>query len=168
MSRGHEEISISFHMQAAELPVEICHHFNSFLKKNEQLAHLSYHLVNVHFNFISVCCVLLFVLITSPELWEASTGEGVGSPPLMPRSEGITVDLGQGWANSQTSGRGRLWRWLFDFSSLSWLCSFVWLIGMGSWDEIFASLLRSLSLVMFVRNNHSRHPLDTYFPPALA
>lgn len=29
---------------------------------------------------------------------------------------------------------------------------------------IFVSLLRSVSLVMFVRNNHSRHPLDTYFP----
>lgn len=79
MRRGHEkEISISFHMQVAELPVENCHHFNSFLKKNEQLAHLSYHLVNVHFNFISVCCVLLFVLIMSPELLKATAGEDVG------------------------------------------------------------------------------------------
>lgn len=168
MSRGHEEISISFHMQAAELPVENCHHFNSFLKKNEQLAHLSYHLVNVHFNFISVCSVLLFVLIISPELWEATTGKDMSCPPLIPCLEGITADLGQGWPNSQTSGHVRLWWWLFDFFPLSRLCSFVWLIGMGSWDEIFASLLRSLSLVMFVRNNHSRHPLDTYFPPALA
>lgn len=83
-------------MQAAELPVENCHHFNSFLKKNEQLAHLSYHLVNVHFNFISVCCVLLFVLIMSLELWKAMADKDRGYPPLIPCSEGNTVDLGQG------------------------------------------------------------------------
>lgn len=97
MYRGHEEeISISFHMQAAELPVENCHHFNSFLKKNEQLAHLSYHLVNVHFNFISVCYVLLFVLIMSPEFWKAIAGEDAGWSPISPPSEGNTVNLSQG------------------------------------------------------------------------
>jgi hypothetical protein len=78
-------------MQASELPVENCHHFNSFLKKNEQLAHLSYHLVNVHFNFISVCNVLLFVLIMSPEFWKAVAGEDVGWSPLSPSSEGLTL-----------------------------------------------------------------------------
>lgn len=97
MCRGHEEeISVSFHMQAAELPVESCHHFNSFLKKNEQLARLSYHLANVRFNFISVCYVLLFVLIMSPEFWKAVAGEDRGWSPISPSSECNTVDLGQG------------------------------------------------------------------------
>lgn len=97
MCRGHEkEISISSRMQAAGLPAENRHHFNSFLKKNEQLAHLSYHLANVRFNFISVCYVLLFVLIMSPEFWKAVAGEDTGRSPISPSSECNTVDLGQG------------------------------------------------------------------------
>lgn len=59
-------------MQAAELPVENYHPFNSFLRKNEQLAHLSYHLVNAHFNFISVLCILFFGLVLVTRVLEST------------------------------------------------------------------------------------------------